>query len=289
MSASGSQLPVSASDVVRFGSKSEQRAAVDALRLRLAAMAARTGASEAASGPVEGAPVATVELKGDFTAPADLSAGPVRTATGELTPGPTTESTASGGQHRRGSPRHSVGGRETGGHPEDELGDPETVAKNICLRLLTDSARPRANILAALMKRGIADNVANKVLDRFTELGLIDDDAYAQAYVRTKHKERGLGRRALALELRRKGIDDSIAIEAAHEVSTEDEWDRGRLLISKRLNSAMAAGPEAARRRLVGLLARRGYSASMSYDLVNSALRDYGVAEVDPPDLDGTL
>ncbi len=59
-----------------------------------------------------------------------------------------------------------------------------------------------------LRRRGISAPVIERVLDRFTEVGLIDDQAYAEAYVRTKHQERALSRRALTAELRRKGVDD---------------------------------------------------------------------------------
>ncbi len=243
-----------------FGSVAERQAAMEALRLRLAAMATRTK-------PIEGTTVGSTGSTAGSSSPRGASAG-------------ASPRSGTGGERR---------GRKPGGHPEDELGDPEAVAKSICLRLLTDSARPRANLFQALKKRGIAEDVANRVLDRYAELGLIDDDAYAQSYVRTKHKERGLGKRALAMELRSKGIDDDIAAQALLEVDIEDEWERGRVLIGKRIGSAMAAGPATARRRLVGLLARRGYSASMSYELVNSALRDYGVGDADLVETDDSL
>ncbi|HZM66493.1 MAG TPA: regulatory protein RecX, partial [Nakamurella sp.] len=84
-------------------------------------------------------------------------------------------------------------GAEPGGHPEDAPGDPEAVAKAICLRLLTGAARPRAALETALRRRGIPDDVADRVLTRFVEVGLIDDKAYAEAFVAAKHRERALG------------------------------------------------------------------------------------------------
>ena len=91
----------------------------------------------------------------------------------------------------------------------DEPGDPVAVAKSICLRLLTGSTRTRADLERALRRRGIADDVAGAVLDRLTEVGLIDDAAYAEAFVASRHRDRGLGRSALRAELRRKGVDPS--------------------------------------------------------------------------------
>lgn len=149
----------------------------------------------------------------------------------------------------------------------------EVRAKNICLRLLADSARPRAGLAQKLVQRGISPAIIERVLDRFTEVGLIDDQAYADAYVRTKHQERSLSRRALAAELRRKGVDDDLVAAAAEVVDPDAEEAAAARLIAKRAPAALAAGPEAARRRLLALLDRRGYPADLSVRVVEAALR----------------
>jgi len=165
----------------------------------------------------------------------------------------------------------------------DDAGDPgaalseeeraeEAQAKNICLRLLADSARPRANLAQKLAQRGIGPATIERVLDRFTEVGLIDDQAYAEAYVRTKHQERSLSRRALTSELRRKGVDDSVVAAAAEQVDPEAEEVAALRLVTKRAPAASAAGPEAARRRLLALLDRRGYPADVSIRVVETVL-----------------
>ena len=137
--------------------------------------------------------------------------------------------------------------RDEGGHPEDPPGDPETVAKAICLRLLTVTARPRAVLAVALRKRGIPDDIAETVLDRFVEVGLIDDQAYARAYVATKQRDRGLGTTALRTELRRKGIDEEVVAGAVDGIDHEAERSRAKALIERRVDAAMSAGPVAAR------------------------------------------
>ncbi len=164
---------------------------------------------------------------------------------------------------------------EPGGHPEDDLGDPEAVAKAVCLRLLTGSSKPRAGLATALKLRGIPDDVADRVLDRFTEVGLIDDQAYAEAFVAVKHRERALGPTALRTELRRKGVDDEIVAAAVGSVDPDMERDRAEALIARRVDAAMAHGEPAARRRLIGLLARRGYSAELAHQVVDQALTAY--------------
>ncbi len=167
----------------------------------------------------------------------------------------------------------------------DPPGDPESVARSICLRLLASRARSRSDLAGALRRRGVPDGAAERVLDRFVEVGLIDDAAYAAAFVSTKHRDRGLGRSALRGELRRKGIDPLVAEAAVGAVGEDAERRRAAALIAKKLDSAMFAGLPAARRRLLGLLARRGYSASLAADTVNEALRGY-VDPIEPPDGD---
>ena len=170
----------------------------------------------------------------------------------------------------------------------DAPGDPESVAKTICLRLLTGQARSRADLAGALHRKGIPPVVAERVLDRFTEVGLIDDAAYAQAYVAGKHRDRGLGRAALRTELRRKGIDGALADRALESVDADAERRRASELVAKRLDSALFAGLPAARRRLLGLLARRGYPASMAASVVNEALHGY-VEPAEPEGGDDTV
>src|SRR3954466_11079789 len=85
--------------------------------------------------------------------------------------------------------------------------DPESVARAIVLRQLTMAPRSRAQLADKLAERGADEAVAERVLDRFEEVGLVDDEAFAQLLVRSQRAGRGLGRRALAHELRRKGVE----------------------------------------------------------------------------------
>lgn len=189
-------------------------------------------------------------------------------------PGTGTSPTAIRGSGRRRGP-------EPGGHPEDSPGDPEAVAKAICLRLLTVSAKPRAALAIALRRRGIPDDVADAVLTRFVDVGLIDDEAFAHAFVAAKHRDRALGTAALRTELRRKGVDEVIVDTAVRSIDEDGERQRARDLISRRVDAAMGNGVVAARRRLVGLLARRGYSAELSRAVVDEALAEYGAETED--------
>lgn len=161
--------------------------------------------------------------------------------------------------------------------------DPETVARNICLRLLTGQPRTRAELATALATRGVPAEAAEAVLTRFGEAGLIDDAAFARAWVETRQRGRGLGRSALAGELRRKGIDRDVVHDALELVNSDDELAAARQLVTRKLAGTRGVPAAARARRLVGLLARRGYPAGVAYRVVREALAAEGV----DPDLSG--
>lgn len=170
------------------------------------------------------------------------------------------------------------------GHPEDALGDPESVARAICLRLLTGQPRSRAELATALARRGVPAEAADSVLSRFAEVGLIDDRAFAAAWVDSRHAGRGLGRRALAAELRRRGIDDDTTADAVATLDPATEEATARALVRRKLRSSAGLAPEVRARRVVSMLARRGYSADLSLRLLREELA--GVDEVVDCELD---
>ncbi len=149
------------------------------------------------------------------------------------------------------------------------------AAKAICLRLLAVAPRPRAGLAQALQRKEIPDHIAEAVLDRLTEVGLIDDVAYAQSFVRVKHRDRALGRTALRTELRKLGVDEEVMSVAVEPLDAAAERARATELVAKRLDSAMAAGSVAARRRLLGLLSRRGYGFEIAVPVVDGAIERY--------------
>ena len=150
--------------------------------------------------------------------------------------------------------------------------DPESVAKGIVLRRLTAAPRSRSELAADLAAREVPDDVIARVLDRFTEVGLVDDEAYAQLLVRTRRDSRGLARRALQQELRRKGVAEEHAAAALDGISPDDELATAEALVAKRLPSTRAVPYETRVRRLAGMLARKGYSSGLALQVVRDAL-----------------
>ncbi|HEX4723570.1 MAG TPA: regulatory protein RecX, partial [Pseudonocardiaceae bacterium] len=124
---------------------------------------------------------------------------------------------------------------------DKDKADPVSQAKDICLRLLTMRPRTRAELHTALLKRGIETGVADQVLGRLNEVGLVDDAAFAEQWVRSRHTYQGMARRALAAELRRKGVDDPVAAAAVAAVDSESEESRARDLVRKRLRALTSA------------------------------------------------
>jgi regulatory protein len=150
--------------------------------------------------------------------------------------------------------------------------DQEAVARKILLDQLTGQARTRKELSDKLAAKGVPDELANRLLDRFTEVGLIDDEAFARAWIASRQPGKGLARRALAQELRRKGIDDEIAREALDEIDPDDELEVARVLVRRKLRSVSSLDEVKATRRLVGMLARKGHSPGVAYRVVREEL-----------------
>ena len=158
--------------------------------------------------------------------------------------------------------------------------DPEQVARAIVLRQLTLGPRTRAQLAAVLARRRVPDEAATRVLDRFTEVGLVDDQAFAESWVESRHTGRGLARRALAHELRQRGVADPLVAQAVADLDPERELATARALVDRRLAATRGLDPAARARRLVGLLARKGYPPGLALRVVREALAADGT-EVD--------
>lgn len=148
----------------------------------------------------------------------------------------------------------------------------EEAARAICLRQLTAGPRTRAQLATALRKQRIPDEIAESVLSRFAEVGLIDDAAFARAWVESRHHSRGLARRALSAELRQRGIPDGEVRSAVNLLGPQDELATARRLVAKRAPSTRGKPMPARARQLMGMLARKGYPAALAAQVVREAL-----------------
>jgi regulatory protein len=155
--------------------------------------------------------------------------------------------------------------------------DPESVARKILLDQLTGQARSRQELSNKLAKKNVPPELATRLLDRFEEVGLVDDEAFAKAWIASRQPGKGLARRALAQELRRKGIDDEVARDALDEIDPADEEAAARALVRKKLRSLSRVDATTATRRLVGMLARKGYGSGVAFAVVRDELAASGL------------
>ncbi|GAA1030843.1 hypothetical protein GCM10009557_24250 [Virgisporangium ochraceum] len=156
--------------------------------------------------------------------------------------------------------------------------------------MLAVRPRTRSELDTALRRRGYDDDVISEILDRYSDVGIIDDEAFARAWVTSRHHSKGLAKRALAGELRRKGVSDDDLGAALDEVLDDREVETARTLVDRRLRverrRPREGDAEAARkaeaaliRKLVGMLARKGYSSGLAYRVVKEAMADSGDAD----------
>lgn len=167
--------------------------------------------------------------------------------------------------------------------PAEPMADPMSVARSIGLDLLDASPKTRAQLADAMRRRGVPDDAANAVLDRFGEVGLVDDAAFADAWVTSRQAGRGLAPRALANELRQRGIPQELIAEALGRVDSDDVESAARELVTRRSRSSAGLPTAVRMRRLVAMLNRKGYSSELAVRVVREVLA------VDDRDLDSDL
>lgn len=203
------------------------------------------------------------------------------------------EAWTSGASGTSARPASAGSGRASTPPPEDTLAlgpeaDAESVARTILLDQLTGRARSRAELRDKLAAKGVPDEIGARLLDRFEEVGLVDDEAFARSWVAARGAEghRRLARRALGQELRRKGVADEVVRTALDDVDPAAEEAAARALVERKLRSLARVDDATATRRLVGMLARKGYPAGLAHTVVRDALRaaDRDGVEVPEPD-----
>jgi regulatory protein len=150
--------------------------------------------------------------------------------------------------------------------------DEEARAREVCLRQLTVGPRTATQLAAAMARRGIAEETANQVLSRLSEVGLIDDAAFAVAWVSSRHTGRGLARRALGQELRARGVAEPLVAAALGGLDTEREVATARALAARRLTATRGLDGTVRFRRAAAALARKGYSPELSYRVIREVL-----------------
>ena len=148
------------------------------------------------------------------------------------------------------------------------------AAKQVLLRRLSHAPRTRKELAKDLKDKDISDDVANVALDRFEEVGLINDQALASNYVSSQHERKGLGKNALRQQLRAKGISDDMALEAISQISDDQEFQAAFALACKKIRSLQKDDAKTQLRKIVGVLARKGYSSNLAFRVAKEVITD---------------
>jgi regulatory protein len=148
----------------------------------------------------------------------------------------------------------------------------EEQARALCLRLLTARSRTRAELSGQLSKRGYPDDVRERVLDRLAAVGLVDDAEFAEQWVESRRAKAGKSRRALAAELHTKGVDNDVISAALGGIDADAERERAQQLVQAKLRRDTLSDEARVSRRLVGMLARRGYNQNLACEVVLAEL-----------------
>lgn len=145
---------------------------------------------------------------------------------------------------------------------------PAEHAREIALRLLTRAPRSVAQLRRALLEREVTLEVADEVITRYIEVGLLDDAAYAAQIARTRHAERGVSARAIGEELRRKGFEPEVIARALEPIDSAAEHQAARELAAKHWARTAGLPHETRMRRLMSHLGRKGYPPTLVFSLV---------------------
>ncbi|MTD53584.1 regulatory protein RecX [Amycolatopsis sp. RM579] len=149
-------------------------------------------------------------------------------------------------------------------------------AKEVCFDLLAVRPRTKDELRQTLRRKGFDEELRERLLGKLDSSGLVDDAAFAEQWVRSRHAYQGLARSALVAELKRKGVDGQVAAQAAGEIDRESEEQRARELVRKRLRAMTTLDEQTAIRRLLGTLARKGYPQGLAYQVVRDELKNAG-------------
>jgi regulatory protein len=147
----------------------------------------------------------------------------------------------------------------------------EQRARNVLLHQLARSAKSTHQLRKILEQREIPSEIAERVLERFTEVGLIDDKAYAETIVSSRRNFKGLSKSAIKRELGEKGVPAPLIEEAIEDITAEDDFEAAKDLAVQRIRQMSSLTREVRERRLAGYLGRKGYPSSTVFAAIRFA------------------
>lgn len=147
-------------------------------------------------------------------------------------------------------------------------------AENLCVWHLGQGPRTHKQLMDAMTKKNVPEDMAEGVLAKLAEYNYVNDTEYADNYVRSRHEDLRKGTSVIRHELRRKGVDSDTVEAALEQITPESEEANARELVARKLASTARLDPRKRTTRLVGMLARKGYPPGMCYQVVRDALAE---------------
>ncbi len=150
------------------------------------------------------------------------------------------------------------------------------AAREVALRQLDVRARSRSELETAITSRGFSSEVAASVIERLTQLGLVDDLAFARAFSRGRFEAVGKTGAALRVDLHRKGISPEIIDTVLSEIGADEQFERALNLAQKKMRSMPNCDDQAVRRRIFSMLGRKGYSPQVCIRVLDAIVEGGG-------------
>lgn len=145
-------------------------------------------------------------------------------------------------------------------------------AEQLALGALSKGPKTRAEIERLLVRRGVAADEAAECVDRLERSRLVDDALFAQLWVESRHRSRNLSRERMKGELEARGVAEEFIRQALTLVGDEDERAAARRVAIRGLDRNRGADRAVARRRVAGMLMRRGYQAETVWSVLDECL-----------------
>lgn len=147
--------------------------------------------------------------------------------------------------------------------------------KNYILRLLSYRQYSRYEIEQKLKKKDYEKSVCEQSINDLENVGLIDDDEFADMWVRSRMRHRPRGKYLLKLELKKKGVADHIINRVLTEYDKKyDEEEIANRLAQKRMKRYKNIETLKAKRRIFSYLKRRGFRYEAIYSALDNIFTD---------------
>lgn len=209
-----------------------------------------------------------------------------------------TEQTGSGrsgqrsGQRSKQKPKQSGPRKPKSWVPVDEHGEPVEMtedqvvklrerAANLCVWYLGRGPKTRKELLVLMGKKEVPSDMAESILDQLSDYNYVNDEEFATNFVQAKHFNQRKGASVVRHELRQKGVDDETAAAALEQITEESQQEAAEYLVARKMRSTVGLDHNKRVNRLVGMLARKGYSPGLAYQVVREAIANEGVEDTD--------